>query len=86
LRITRADAAADIRLDAASENFIFYISPMYDFSHGLREAVFLFARPPAKQHLGQVNAAGTDFGFQIVNGRRIPSSRDYNLNFFEDEN
>jgi hypothetical protein len=38
----RADDAADIRLDAASENFIFYISPMYDFSHSLREAVFLF--------------------------------------------
>jgi hypothetical protein len=28
--------------DAALENCIFYISPMYEFSHGLREAVFLF--------------------------------------------
>jgi hypothetical protein len=42
----RTDDAADIRFDAASENCIFYISPMYEFSHGLREAVFLFARKP----------------------------------------
>jgi hypothetical protein len=43
LRIIRTDDAADIRFDAASENCIFYISPMYEFSHALCEAVFLFA-------------------------------------------
>src|SRR5450830_1655035 len=35
LRIIRTDAAADIRLDAVLENCIFYISPMYEFSHSL---------------------------------------------------
>jgi hypothetical protein len=29
------DAAADMRLDAVLENCIFYISPMYEFSHSL---------------------------------------------------
>ena len=31
----RTDNAADIRLDAMLENFIFYISRMYEFSHSL---------------------------------------------------
>jgi hypothetical protein len=35
LRIMRTDAAADIRLDAVLENCVFYISPMYEFSHSL---------------------------------------------------
>ena len=35
LCIMRTDAAADIRLDAVLENCIFYISPMYEFSHSL---------------------------------------------------
>jgi hypothetical protein len=52
---------------------------LYGFRRDRRKVVFLFVRPPAKQRLGQVNAAGKDFGFQIVNGRRIPSSWDYNL-------
>jgi len=35
LRVMRTDNAADIRLDAVLENCIFYISPMYEFSHSL---------------------------------------------------
>ena len=35
LRVLRTDNAADIRLDAMSENCVFYISPMYEFSHSL---------------------------------------------------
>ena len=35
LRVMRTDNAADIRLDAMLENFIFYISRMYEFSHSL---------------------------------------------------
>src|SRR6202162_1259583 len=35
LRVRRTDNAADIRLDAILENCIFYISPMYEFSHSL---------------------------------------------------
>src|SRR5260370_31018480 len=35
LRAMRTDNAADIRLDAMLENCIFYISPMYEFSHSL---------------------------------------------------
>ena len=35
LRVMRTDNAADIRLGAALENCIFYISPMYEFSHSL---------------------------------------------------
>ena len=35
LRIMRTDAAADIRLDAVLENYIFYMSPMYEFLHSL---------------------------------------------------
>ena len=35
LRVMRTDNAADIRLDAMLENCIFYISPMYEFSHSL---------------------------------------------------
>jgi hypothetical protein len=31
----RTDNAVDIRLDAMLENCIFYISPMYEFSHSL---------------------------------------------------
>ncbi len=31
----RTDNAADIRLGAALENCIFYISPMYEFLHSL---------------------------------------------------
>jgi hypothetical protein len=31
----RIDNAADIRLDVMLENFIFYISRMYEFSHSL---------------------------------------------------
>jgi hypothetical protein len=31
----RTDNAADIRLDAMLENCIFYISPVYEFSHSL---------------------------------------------------
>jgi hypothetical protein len=31
----RTDNAADIRLDAMSENCVFYISLMYEFSHSL---------------------------------------------------
>ena len=31
----RTDNAADIRLNAMLENCIFYISPMYEFSHSL---------------------------------------------------
>jgi hypothetical protein len=31
----RTDNAADLRLDAMLENYIFYISPMYEFSHSL---------------------------------------------------
>ena len=38
LRVMRTDAAADIRLDAMSENCIFYISPMYEFSHSLGQS------------------------------------------------
>jgi hypothetical protein len=34
-RIMRTDNAADIRLDAMLENYIFYISRMYEFSHSL---------------------------------------------------
>ena len=33
LPVLRTDNAADIRLDAMSENCVFYISPMYEFSH-----------------------------------------------------
>jgi hypothetical protein len=39
LRVMRIDNAADIRLDAMLENFIFYISRMYEFSHSLLAAV-----------------------------------------------
>ena len=35
VRVLRTDNAADIRLDAVSENCVFYISPMYEFSHSL---------------------------------------------------
>ena len=35
LRVMRTDNAAGIRLDAVLENCIFYISPMYEFSHSL---------------------------------------------------
>ena len=35
LRVLRTDNAADIRLDAMSENCVFYISLMYEFSHSL---------------------------------------------------
>ena len=35
LGIMRTHHAADIRLDAPLENCIFYISPMYEFSHSL---------------------------------------------------
>ena len=42
LHIMRTNDAADIRFHASSENCIFYISPISDFSHSLREAVFLF--------------------------------------------
>src|SRR3981081_728346 len=35
LCVMRTDNAADIRLDAMLENCIFYISPMYEFSHSL---------------------------------------------------
>ena len=35
LRVMRTDNAADIRLGAVLENCIFYISPMYEFSHSL---------------------------------------------------
>jgi hypothetical protein len=35
LRVMRIDNAADIRLDVMLENFIFYISRMYEFSHSL---------------------------------------------------
>src|SRR5450759_212311 len=35
LRDMRTDNAADIRLNAMLENCIFYISPMYEFSHSL---------------------------------------------------
>ena len=35
LRGLRTDNAADTRLDAMSENCVFYISPMYEFSHSL---------------------------------------------------
>ncbi len=31
----RTDNAADMRLDAMLKNCIFYISPMYEFSHSL---------------------------------------------------
>jgi hypothetical protein len=31
----RTDNAADKRLDVVLENSIFYISPMYEFSHSL---------------------------------------------------
>ena len=35
LRDMRTDNAADIRLNAMLENYIFYTSPMYEFSHSL---------------------------------------------------
>jgi hypothetical protein len=35
LRDMRTDNAADIRLNAMLGNCIFYISPMYEFSHSL---------------------------------------------------
>src|ERR1017187_11004539 len=35
LRVIRTDNTADIRLDAMLENYIFYISRMYEFSHSL---------------------------------------------------
>jgi hypothetical protein len=42
----RTDNAADIRLDAMSENCVFYISPMYEFSHSLGQNRTLGKRPP----------------------------------------
>jgi hypothetical protein len=42
----RTDNAADIRLNAMLENCIFYISPMYEFSHSLdpeRTSAVIFA-------------------------------------------
>jgi len=35
LSITKTDDAADVQIDAALKNCIFYISPMYEFSHDL---------------------------------------------------
>src|ERR1035437_3607747 len=35
LRVIRTDNTADIRLDAMLENYIFYISRMYEVSHSL---------------------------------------------------
>ena len=46
LRVLRTDNAADIRLDAMSENCVFYISPMYEFSHSLGQNRTLGKRPP----------------------------------------
>ena len=40
LHIMRTNDAADIRFHASSENCIFYISPISDFSHSLLAAVF----------------------------------------------
>jgi hypothetical protein len=40
----RTDNAADIRLDAMSENCVFYISPMYEFSHSLDPTETLAAK------------------------------------------
>jgi len=44
LRVLRTDNAADIRLDAMSENCVFYISPMYEFSHSLDPTETLAAK------------------------------------------
>src|SRR5260370_27913689 len=46
LRAMRTDNAADMRLDAMLENCIFYISPMYEFSHSLGQG------PPSSAHPG----------------------------------
>jgi hypothetical protein len=50
----RTNDAADIRFHASSENCIFYISPISDFSHSLREAVFLFCAS-----ISRMSAIGT---------------------------
>jgi hypothetical protein len=39
LRDMRTDNAADIRLNAMLGNCIFYISPMYEFSHSLGQSL-----------------------------------------------
>src|ERR1019366_6082768 len=45
LRVMKTDNAADIRLDAMLENFIFYISRMYEFSHSLGQKRTNHRRP-----------------------------------------
>ena len=44
LRIIRINNAAGRQFDAALENCIFYISPMYEFSHGLGPSLPLATR------------------------------------------
>ena len=64
LRIMTTDNAADIRLDAMLENCIFYISPMYEFSHSLAHnptaslAVACQLPPAADIGYGQPSARG----------------------------
>ena len=57
LRIMRTDDAADTRFNAALENCTFYISPMYEFSHGLAAAV-----SPSLMNIDQAARAGTANG------------------------
>jgi hypothetical protein len=57
----RTDNAADIRLNAMLGNCIFYISPMYEFSHSLgqsrqfRDARFMSAIPPIAAKISRCN-------------------------------
>jgi len=83
--------AADIMLPsdvagpylAALENCIFYISSMYEFSHGLREAVFLFVIMLQCMSLlvalrGQTNSA-VEWSLLGNNGQRsVPARNCYN--------
>jgi hypothetical protein len=49
LRVLRTDNAADIRLDAMSENCVFYISPMYEFHTAWTQLRHWPSRNPATQ-------------------------------------
>src|ERR1039458_5506239 len=44
----RTDNAADIRLNAMLGNCIFYISPMYEFSHSLDPKMGVIGRPACR--------------------------------------
>jgi hypothetical protein len=56
LHVMRTDNAADIRLGAALENCIFYISPMYEFLHSLDpKRTWAWRLEPRRMTRGQAN-------------------------------